>query len=306
MLKKILILLAISCLLQNTLRAQVPELYYLQYDSGDSSGFISLSEVYSMRENAETPAMPDFSDHDASEAKKYEHLQLDTVYRERFLSGTKISETDSVFIYDYSLDILVAVPVNKLKVVAYLNVYGAAWPYTPGDYMIGFKIDKKYLVKLSSYYSRVFVSIGKKQPFLRGKLQPIQWEKIESKDFPVWPVQARDTARWRAYKCIAGDAYVYTRDGLKYYLQEYFSGNRISVRRLILLKSKSEVPLYERFYFESESAGPAGLGEQWTGELFKRSAAVLFGFEYLSYSCPEIVILEEKPKSIFIRCDNRH
>ncbi|EMO30128.1 hypothetical protein LEP1GSC170_1427 [Leptospira interrogans serovar Bataviae str. HAI135] len=71
-------------------------------------------------------------------------------YRNQLLSNTKISETDQVFIYDYSTDQLVSFLVKDLKAVAcldshYIDNYKKKGPIDQDNYQIGFAIDKNLL-----------------------------------------------------------------------------------------------------------------------------------------------------------------
>lgn len=110
---------------------------------------------------------------DTKKKKDAEYLILEPKYRNRLLSNTKISETDRVFIYDYSKDHLVSFLVKDLNAVAcldsyYLDIYNykKMGPIDQDRYQIGFAIDTKILKGFGSKdFSETLVFIGKKNPF---------------------------------------------------------------------------------------------------------------------------------------------
>lgn len=276
-------------------------------------GFISLSDVHPLSEHPDSLAIPDVSEKPIDSIR---YFKLEKKYRKRFLTATGISENDQVFIFDYSTDRMLSFPVSKLNVIAHLNVYASDddAPFSQLDYMIGFEVDQKDLKGINSrYFGEVLVVVGKKNPFVRGKMKPIVWKKIDKKQFPLAkmsPEGAKKTKRFAA-----GNAYTFTKDSLQYYVQELSMGEYHAGRRLVVLNTKTDQVLLERVYEDSEGVGMAPLNhktkeheflDQWTGQLFKDRAPVLFGFQYFSFSCPEISFIEKKGEDIYIHCDNRH
>ena len=170
-------------------------------NKNDSIVFISLSDNYVLSENPDSSAIPGVEDRVEKDAQ---YLKLDSVYRKRFLSKMKISETDKLFIYDFSTAVLLSFPVRQLSVVACLNYYGAQWPYSQYDYMIGFELNKKLPKSFEQFYLYTFAFVGKKNPFVGGKLKAVSWKKIESGNFPFTPIDPADTATMRQYQCKAG------------------------------------------------------------------------------------------------------
>ena len=100
----ILFLISVNGL--TNLAAQDLKIFDLQYyekDSTHSFLFISLSEIYPLNENPDSLAIPDLREKEIEEAPNFPYFKLDSTYRQKFLSATNISETDKVFIYDYSI-----------------------------------------------------------------------------------------------------------------------------------------------------------------------------------------------------------
>jgi hypothetical protein len=307
--KKLFILFLISVNGLTNLAAQDLKIFDLQYyekDSTQSFLFISLSEIYPFSENPDSLPIPDLREKEIEEAPNFTYFKLDSTYRKRFLNATNISETDKVFIYDYSINALQAFTVKNLKVIACLNIYGADWPYSPNDYMIGFEIDKKFLKGSDKYFTNSLVYVGKENPFVRGQVKPIIWKKIEPNDFPSKELPSYDTSY--AGKCATGDVYKFEMEGLQYFVQDLvrLADKWISVKRLIVIDLKTKETVCEKLIYSGESASFAPLDNQWTGKLFKNKPPVIFGFHWVSFGCPSITFLNPTDSNIYINCDNRH
>jgi len=177
-----------------------------------------------------------------------------------------------VFIYDYSIDALVSFTVKNLNVVACLNVYGADWPYSQDDFMIGFEVNKNSLTDFDKYFTNSLAYVGKKNPFVRGQVKPIIWKKIDPSDYPSKELPAYDHSY--AGKCVTGDAYKFEIDGLQYFVQDLvrLADNWVSVKRLIVIDLKTKETVCEKLFYSGESASFAPLDNQWTGRLFKNKS----------------------------------
>jgi hypothetical protein len=286
------------------------KLYWLRYHGNDPAeriGFISLSDNYLLSDHPDSLAIPDlYPDEGNALVEDKEYFTLESTYRKKFLTKTKISETDQVFIYNYYRDTLVSFPVKNLKVVACLSVYASEdnSPYSQGDYMIGFEIDKNVLTNLGEYYSETFVYVGKENPFVQGKLRNIAWKKNEPADFPANTMNSKNAIILQSYE--KGDTYTYKTSELHYFIQDYLRNNDVSARRVLAVDSQTKETVRDQFYYDSEGSGLAPLNNQWTGELFKDKPAVIFGMEYVSFGCPFIAFLDKSEWNVGINCDNRH
>jgi hypothetical protein len=292
---------------------------------------ISLSDGYPLSEHPDSLAIPNLEN---VNKESLLYFKLNSIYRKRFLSKTNISETDSVYIYDYSTDVLLTFPVRKLNVVAYLNENRdiEECPCKQYDYMIGFEVDKGYLKGLGKYYSEVLVFIGKKNPFTHGQMKPIVWRKIKTGRFPKVQIRPEDTAQFRRqlnstpvqispgdtatlnkYRCVEGDVYSYETDGMQYFVKEFFSDQDIYMRQFLVIDLKTKEIIFQMIFYHHESAQPSSLNsvddkfiKQWTGKLFKNRPTVILGFESVSYCCERIIFLSSTEKDIYIKCDNRN
>jgi hypothetical protein len=303
-----------------------------ELNNEDEIGFVSLSDIYSLSDHKDSLATPDLSEISDEVAKQFEYIKLNQKYRHQFLTRTKISETDKVFIYSYEKNKLISFPVNNLNVVACLNFYGAEWPYSQFDFMIGFEIDKKYLNGFEDWFNHTLVYVGQESPFILYQMKPILWKEIKTEEFPEIQISPEDTAQFHSYlhstylqigpddtirlnkyKCVEGNVYCYETNGMQYFVKEYFSGEHIFMRRLLVIDLKTKEIILQKIFYSHESAEPSPLNfvegkdlEQWTGKLFKNSPTVILGFEYVSFGCQRIIFLSSKDKEIYINCDNRH
>ncbi len=314
MYKQLFIFLLIAVIGLTNLTAQDLRIFYLRFEKNESVGFVSLSDVYPLSEHPDSLAIPDLKDINSEEAKNFEYLKLDAKQRKRFLSKTKILETDQVFIYDYSADVLICFTVKNLNVVACLNIYGADWPYSQNDYMIGFELNKKFLTSFGRFPSNTLVCVGKENPFVQGQMKHIVWKKIDNKDFPSREINPKDTARFKhvyndtKVEYVSGNTFKYLTEGLEYFIQDTgkYNDNQIWAKRLLVIDRKTKEIVYEKMYYESESGSFAPINNQWTGKLFKNKPPVIFGFKWVSFGCPRINFLNSTEKDIDTNCDNRH
>ena len=313
--KTLLLLLLLTVTGSTSLSAQDLKLFNLsryEIDSTKSIAFISLSDVHFLSEHTDSLAVPDLTYIEADSAANYEYIRLNSAYRERFLSGTKLSETDKVFIYDYAADQLLSFKVKDLDVVACLNIYGAEWPYGQYDYMIGFGISEKKLTGLDKYFTHALVYIGKESPFVKGQVKPVEWKKTKASDFPSKALTYEDTAAFHEYlgdhQYHAGDTYSFERDSLNYFVRDYilFTDDWLFAKQLVVIDTKTGEAVCKKQYFSGESLSFAPLDNQWTGTLFKNKPPVIFGFNYVSFGCPSITFLSKTEPDVYINCDNRH
>lgn len=272
-------------------------------------GFVSLSDIAHLSPDPDSLVIPDLSEEEINAAQI---IKLDSIFRIRFLYRTKIAETDKVFIYDYSTNLLLSYTVKNLDIVAYLNPYGADYPYYQSDYMIGFKLNKKYLASVGNDPTNTLVYIGKKNPFVQGQMSKIVWDEIESKDFPD-VFNFKDTSQLSEYfgkelQYVIGGAYTYEKNGLQYFIQEILNvtDSEVLAKYLTVIDFKTKKIICRKNYFYGEGRSFTARNGQWTGNLFKDKSPVIFGFQNASFGCQGISFLDPNEVGIDINCDCRH
>ncbi len=302
--------------LNNSLASiKVLDLYCLRSGIG---GFISLSDVYPLSDHPDSLAIPKF---ELENKDSLPYIKLKSKYRKRFLSKTNILETDSVFIYDYSTDVLLSFSVKKLNVLAYINDYMQIKSGNQSDYMIGFEVNKHYLVGLGEHYDKALVFIGKENPFTQGQMKPIVWQKIQIEKFPFEKSNLTEIQKqFKNKKAVNAQAYSYETDSYQVFIKDYTEPNRSFVldRHLIVIDKQNGNVVNEAMFNNTEGTSVATLNfgvnndnfpdlkEQWTGKLFKDKPEVIFGFEWTSFGCPSINFINSQRKYVQINCDNRH
>ncbi|AVQ10678.1 Uncharacterized protein XB16_0331 [Leptospira santarosai] len=302
--------------------------------------FVSLSDKYPVYDYPDWFSIPKLKNR---KKKDLQYLILGRKYRARFLSKTKISENDTVFIYNYSTETIATFPVKNLNAVACLSPYKEDKdpPYSQKDYMIGFEIEKKlpknFKNKSFDYeeHNNTLIHIGKQNPFQKGRRKWLLWKKIDPKELSTFKIRVKyapgydpqyDPTAWSEYSF--GKAYQFDSAPLRYYIQDLFKYDDLSrpaserdepdCRRLIVINTKTKEIIVEKFYCEREGAGFAPLkvvGDvdtywhqryQGTGEIFKDRPPVIFGFLFVRFGCPSIDFLERSESYVRINCDNRH
>lgn len=278
-------------------------------------GFISLSDIYMV----DGQAIPDIIKLGIENA---EYIPLPSPYRERFLSGCQLTELDSVFIYNYENDILKGFQIKQLKVVAMLDFYTTEgdWPYNQENYMVGFEINNKDLTEFNEELSQVIIAVGKRNPFERGSITPIIWSRIESSDqgyLSKIPDNKTIFLDLEIPPHRIGEHYKYDTDTYFYSLKNLINTeNEVFARHLVILNKQTMKVVSERIFDETEGITLSKLNvtdeandfwdSQWTGKLFKHKAPVVFGFQYFSFGCPTMIVLDPAEDDLYINCDNRH
>lgn len=292
-------------------RKESINLFTLTYRDSTDIAFVSLSDIYPTNgEGADKLILPEI---EKMGVKAAQYFTLDKNYRNRFLSKTNISETDSLFIYDFSKNKLASFSVKSLNTAALLSGYTSEeeWPYHNYNYMIGFEIKKKYLAGFTDYYDKVLVYVGKENPFTQEQLTPIAWKKTSIKEYPSKTIKKEDLAQLKN-KSI-GNTYSYKTENYKYFLQEYIKNGEVTARRLLVVDSKTKDIIIEKMFIDNESLSTAPLNDidnniilQYTGKLFKHKSPVVFGFADESFGCSSISLIDKSNEDIYLQCDNRH
>jgi hypothetical protein len=296
---------------EETPRKESINLFRLTYRDSSDVAFVSLSDIYPLNgKDNDKLILPEV---EKMGIKAAGYFTIDSKYRKRFLTETNTSETDSLFVYDYSKNKLAAFSIKNLKTAAFLNPYSSedAWPYHWYDYMIGFEINAQSLKGFSDYYSDVLVYVGKENPFTNKPLTPIVWNKISAKEFPSKAIKTKDLALLK--NKTPGNTYSYKTEEYHYFLQEYLNSTEVGSRRLLVIDANTKEVITEKMFIESEGSSPAPLNSaddevavQYTGKLFKNKPPVVFGFQYESFGCSAISLIDKSNEDIYIQCDNRH
>lgn len=265
--------------------------------------FISLSDIYT--DSLAIP--PDIIKNQKNMPfNELKHFELPTPYREKLFKGSKLRESDTLYLYNYKSDILEKFPLKDLKAVANLNLYTSEGEEIQDYYyMIGFQLhqtDTEENAMNRTNFSLAY--FGSENPFNKNSLQSVQWKKVSREKFPV--KSKHDTLQ-------LGNVYHYQTGGFQYFLQDFIREKEVTERKLVVLQNGKTI--FEKNYTLGEGAAFTPLNGienneypsyQWTGNLFKGKPPVIFGFVSQSFGCSEITFLDKRYSEIYTNCDNRH
>lgn len=264
-----------------------------------TTGFISLTDTFPYSDHQDSIVIA--ANYLGNNTTPEFHV-LDKKHRARFLSISKIKEADKVYIYNYVLDTIYVFPVKELPVMAHITVYGADYPVSQFDYLIGFDLETVLPInELQNYYDS-FVYIGTENPFQTNKIKPIIWKKMQPKQFPtVTKIKSLSNLKITSL-------FHFSMETMDYYL--------VNKNHLLILESNTKKVLTDTIFVAGESTSLAQLTfensinenspEQYTGMLFKNRPPVYFGFTYESFGCSSINFIGKPKKEIYVLCDNRH
>lgn len=292
-------------------------LFLLEKTEKENIAFSSFSDIYHLSDAPDSSAIPNLQKIGADELNS---IRLEGKYRTQFLKATHISESDSVYVLDYENNSQYAFLVKDLKVVANISPYEDMGPnenaaeLSQYSYRIGFELDAKVLQPADEYFQYTIISVGKSNPFTKEALVPIKWTKIEDSKYPIRKINIDDVPRFVGVRI--KHTYTFEKFDLEYFIQVYAHneyGNELS--RLIVLNKKTGGVIVDEIYgsFEGSESAPLNYIEadnttvmQWTGNLLKGRGPVVFGFEYPSFGCSSLTVLDKTGERIYFNCDNRH
>jgi hypothetical protein len=285
---------------------------------------VSLSDIHGpLNEQPDSLTVP-YVEYGVEEKSKYQIIDLNNEYRMRFLKNVKTSETDSLFVYDYSKNILKSFVVKNLKIIAFLNIYEDLnnCPCSQSSYMLGFQLDKKELACMSMYYKYVFASIGKKNPFQIGKMKSIEWKHMDSVE--ISKLKFKPKKFEGIDSIVVNHAYTYQTTKYIFYVIDLKAKNEpySSKRQIQIYDAQTRKLMVDELFVESEGSSLAPLNVpmergnrdvielQWFGPLLRDAPFCIFGFEWVSFGCTRIALFQPansfKYNSVVINCDNRH
>lgn len=288
-------------------------IYALQfYQEPDESmtGFIPLSDSYKWTEAVDSQYISDKYLGSRYTGHNNFH-RLNTANRSLYLRGCGIQEEDNVFIYSIYKDVIKQLKVSDLSLVAFISPYGAQSILSQYHYQLGFYLED---IDLADHDYNSLVYIGKTNRFEMSGLQMIEWNALDSRQFPSPKKSKDDSLMLLNSKPL--DAFVFPTDGKSVFLQNYGRDDRNGTvaREIVILSSRSREVLFRRVYYDSEGSYLLPLNGyqsqeppyQFIGNLFRHQPEVIFGFTGTSFGCPWIDHIDTNRRSIIIRCDNRH
>lgn len=282
--------------------------------------YSSISEYVFGDPDDTTNFIPDL---DSSAEFGYSYAILKDFFRKQVLKKVNISETDSVFVYDYFHDQLWSFKVKDLKLIAILNVY-ENWfgegekllggPFPDYYYQISFDFTSEINLPIDSLYNS-FVCINKTNPFITSKIKPMVWKEVHFKQYPEG--EAIKTRCPEPIKDYYGKSFQSEYDDYMINIQRIhrdLNSDYFKQRLWITIKNSSKI-IFETTILGGEGSSFAPLNGveydyfhklQYIGPLFKDQGPVMFGLQFVSFGCPSIYLFNSTIYEIGIACDNRH
>jgi hypothetical protein len=238
------------------------------------------------------------------------------------LSQTQILENDSIFIFNLKLDSIVGFRVKDVPLIAMLSPYANDRKPRAYDFQFGFEFKSKPLNEAE--YSYIFVTTCAINPFVKGGIKPIKWEKMDSTRFPKTEMNKWDSAYVKRTHPLQYFHYI---DGeLEYMVQNRGRDSVAGGRKVVVISTKSNDVLFSGVFQDRESTSLLPLNGieshysdnsfdfnfQQTGLLFKNKPPVIYGFLGYSFGCPGMSYIGSQGlegsevKGLRIHCDNRH
>jgi hypothetical protein len=290
-------------------------MYYTHpnYNSGDGdirTGFVNLSDrifgsIY--RDGNPFELTGNYSS---------DTLRLNKRDRHRMMKEMRLSENDSVFIYDLKSTQVTKFSLANLPAIACPNIYAQSRrrsTYSLEDLEYGFDVGEYYQGEFN------FTYVGRNNIFSSAGLTAIKWSKPQLNEVETLVDRSKFTQP-------EIDRFLGS-DDIKHYIyrtNDYIllTGQRISQSynnelQLAVFERISKKVITKRFWRSGESTNVHILnddgsnteysyGSQYIGKLFNSKEPVLFNFASYSFGCPEIIILDPTEPDVHISCDNRH
>jgi len=275
-------------------------------DTGDTIGFVSLSETFRYSEHPDSSFLPDLAELPEDSAANYDRIVVTDSIRKQLLQANNLRPNDRVFVYQYAKNVLFSYPVKELLLVAYLSPYVYEWPYKQEDYMLGFQFSQKQLHGLTNFDEQALVTLGKRHPFEPGKMRNLVWKPIAAKALPINAAALNNTPTEYQVLYTLGDVHMSNLDTLDFYTRELKMNGELSGKNLLVLHHTTGKTLFQHTYLNGESTQLAEPNYQYAGILFKNQSPVIMGFTWESFGCPIIQSIAPDKKTVVVRCDNRH
>ncbi|SEA01313.1 SH3 domain-containing protein [Bizionia paragorgiae] len=287
---------------------------YKTYEGAIKNAFLNVSETYFTNRytrNSNYEKTPIISPAQATSNT----VRLNKIQRKEFLKRMRLSENDSVYIYNLLQDRINSYVIKNLPVIACLSPYFNDNYDHPSedDYQIGFDLGIKEIDDEN------FTVVGRNNPFQTGKLTRFLWEPIDSSAFPK-PFSTNTDSQYEKEDLKglqASDSYAFYTDDLDYFIQNLKNENQLDYRYLVVRDAHTKAIIFEQLQRNSESSHLIPLAikghiendfykTQWTGKPLKNLPTTLYGFEGYSFGCPSLVFIDKRKPTLPILCDNRH
>lgn len=244
-----------------------------------------------------------------SQGKKIQqYIVLNDKYKKRIFEKTNYAPNDTIFVYNYSKNILKKYPITNLRTVAYIHISNEN------------KIDiKKCKIKFelaydpydiseeeSRIYREAYAYIGKENPFVENQMKPMTWVKIDKEKFPLPYTIIHEEYYWdNTYRYEDQEVICYLRD---FSINEYEIFN--NKRYLVVLDAKTKRIIKTAFWEENELLELDSPYDREDlsfavsiGRLLKNRPITICGLNYRYFQCLPIIFLDQQYSDLDNFCD---
>ena len=235
-----------------------------------------------------------------SQGKKIQqYIVLDDKYKKRIFEKTNYAPNDTIFVYNYSKNILKKYPITNLRTVAYINISNEN-KIDIKNCKIGFELAyDPYDIseEESRIYWEAYAYIGKENPFVENQMKPMTWVKIDKEKFPLPYTIIHEEYYWdNTYRYEDQEVICYLRD---FCINKYEIFN--NKRYLVVLDAKTKRIIKTAFWEENELLeldSPYDRDDLSfavsIGRLLKNRPITICGLNYRYFQCLPIVFLDQQ------------
>ena len=244
-----------------------------------------------------------------SQGKKIQqYIILDDKYKKRIFEKTNYAPSDTIFVYNYSKNILKKYPITNLRTVAYINISNEN-KIDIKNCKIGFELAyDPYDIseEESRIYWEAYAYIGKENPFVENQMKPMTWVKIDKEKFPLPYTIIHEEYYWdNTYRYEDQEVICYLRD---FCINKYEIFN--NKRYLVVLDAKTKRIIKTAFWEENELLeldSPYDRDDLSfavsIGRLLKNRPITICGLNYRYFQCLPIVFLDQQYSDLDNFCD---
>lgn len=276
-------------------------LYQINVISLDSGGqiYVSPSDFYEI-DSLDLPIRE--MQKRLSQGKKIQqYIVLDDKYKKRIFEKTNYAPNDTIFVYNYSKNILKKYPITDLRTVAYIHINSDENKIDIKECEIGFELaydPDDISQEESRIYWEAYAYIGKENPFVENQMKPMAWVKIDKEKFPLPYTIIHEEYYW-------GNTYRYEDQEVICYLRDFRINEGYEKfhdkRYLVVLDAKTKRIIKTAFWEESELLvfdSPYDRDDLSfsvsIGQLLKNRPITICGLNYRYFQCLPIVFLDQQ------------
>ena len=284
-------------------------LYQINVASIDSGGqiYVSPSDFYEI-DSLDLP-IREMQKRISQGKKIQQYIALDDKYKKRIFEKTNYAPSDTIFVYNYSKNILKKYPITNLRTVAYIHISNEN-KIDIKECEIGFElVYDSYDISQEEnlIYWEAYAYIGKENPFVENQMKPMTWVKVDKEKFPLSYTIIHEEYYW-------GNTYRYEDQEVICYLRDFRINEGYEKfhdkHYLVVLDAKTKKIIKTAFWEENELLvfdSPYDRDDLSfavsIGRLLKNRPITICGLNYRYFQCLPIIFLDQQYSDLDNFCD---